>query len=100
MGETTTCQASHYGLGDGTDGGPTASGETFRASGMTAAHKTLPLGTRIKVTNVATGASVTVRINDRGPYAGGRCLDLSSGAFSQIASTSQGVATVTWQRVG
>ncbi|WP_283774715.1 septal ring lytic transglycosylase RlpA family protein [Brachybacterium equifaecis] len=99
-GAVETCQASNYGSGDGTDGGPTASGETFNASAMTAAHKTLPLGTRIKVTNTANGKSVIVRINDRGPYAGGRCLDLSSGAFSQIASLSQGVATVSWQRVG
>lgn len=93
------CQASHYGNGDGTDGGPTASGETFNASGMTAAHKTLALGTKIKVTNVANGKTVIVRINDRGPYVGGRCLDLSYGAFSAIGSPSSGVMTVAWETV-
>lgn len=99
-GDTTTCKASHYGLNDGTDGGPTASGETFRASGMTAAHKTLPLGTRIRVTNTANGQSVVVRVNDRGPYVGGRCLDLSSGAFAAIGDTGSGTMTVSYQRVG
>lgn len=93
------CQASNYGNGDGTDGGPTASGEIFRASGMTAAHKTLPLGTKIKVTNVANGKTVVVRINDRGPYVAGRCLDLSYGAFTQIGSASSGVLTVAWEIV-
>lgn len=100
VGAVNTCQASHYGLGDGTDGGPTASGETFHAWGMTAAHKTLPLGTRIRVTNTANGKSVVVKVNDRGPYVGGRCLDLSAGAFSAIGNTGSGVMTVKWQRLG
>lgn len=91
------CQASHYGNGDGTDGGPTASGQPFNAFAMTAASKTLPLGSSIKVTNVATGKSVIVLINDRGPYVGGRCLDLSYGAFSAIGNPSSGVMTVAWE---
>lgn len=99
-GDATTCRASYYGGGDGTDGGPTASGERFNASAMTAAHKTLPLGTRIRVTNTSNGKSVVVRINDRGPYVGGRCLDLSAGAFGAIGSTSSGTMTVSFQRVG
>lgn len=81
----TTCQASTYGAGDGTAGGPTASGETFDPSRMTAASKTLPLGSTIRVTNVSNGRTVTVRINDRGPYVGGRCLDLSTAAMNAIA---------------
>ncbi|MGP9694041.1 septal ring lytic transglycosylase RlpA family protein [Brachybacterium sp. AOP25-B2-12] len=100
QGDVTTCKASHYGRGDGTDGGPTASGERFNADAMTAAHKTLPLGTRIKVTNPASGKSVVVRINDRGPYVGGRCLDLSAGAFDAIGDTGNGVMTVQFQVVG
>lgn len=99
-GDTTTCKASFYGRGDGTDGGPTASGETFNSEAMTAAHKSLPLGTRIRVTNTATGQSVVVRINDRGPYVSGRCLDLSAGAFDAIGDTGAGTMTVTYQKVG
>ena len=53
----------------------TANGETFNPNALTAASKTLPFNTRVKVTNVANGKSVTVRINDRGPYVSGRCLD-------------------------
>jgi rare lipoprotein A (peptidoglycan hydrolase) len=99
-GDVTTCTASHYGENDGTDGGPTASGETFDAWGLTAAHKTLPLGTRIKVTNTANGKSVVVKVNDRGPYIGGRCLDLSAGAFSEIGDLGSGTMTVSYQKVG
>lgn len=98
-GNVTTCGASHYGDGDGTHGGPTASGETFDRNAMTAAHKTLPLGTKLRVTNPSNGKSVVVRINDRGPYVGGRCLDLSSGAFSQIADLGQGHITVQYQKI-
>lgn len=100
QGDATTCKASFYGRGDGFDGGKTASGERFNAEAMTAAHKTLPLGTRIKVTNPSTGQSVVVKINDRGPYAGGRCLDLSAGAFDAIGDTGSGVMTVSYQVVG
>lgn len=93
-GVSGACEASNY-----WDPQPTASGEPFDPSAMTAAHKTLPLGTRLKVTNTATGKSVVVRINDRGPYVGGRCLDLSKGAFLQIAPESAGVAQVTYVQV-
>lgn len=89
----TTCTASTYGANDGTAGGPTASGETFDPSQMTAASKTLPLGSTIRVTNVANGQTVTVRINDRGPYVGGRCLDLSTAAMNAIAP-GEGLVTV------
>lgn len=89
----TTCLASTYGEGDGTAGGPTASGETFDPSAFTAASKTLPLGSSIRVTNVSNGRTVTVRINDRGPYVGGRCLDLSTAAMNAIAP-GQGLVTV------
>lgn len=89
----TTCLASTYGEGDGTAGGPTASGETFDPSTFTAASKTLPLGSTIRVTNVSNGRTVTVRINDRGPYVGGRCLDLSTAAMNAIAP-GQGLVTV------
>ncbi|MBU5160076.1 septal ring lytic transglycosylase RlpA family protein [Cutibacterium acnes] len=89
----TACLASTYGEGDGTAGGPTASGETFDPSAFTAASKTLPLGSTIRVTNVSNGRTVTVRINDRGPYVGGRCLDLSTAAMNAIAP-GQGLVTV------
>jgi len=61
---------------------------------MTAAHKTLPLGTKAKVTNVKNGKSVEVEINDRGPYAEGRIIDLSQAAAAAIGIVDRGVATV------
>ena len=91
---TNTCGASYY-----QSGTTTANGEAFNPDGLTAAHKTLPFNTRVKVTNLANGKSVVVRINDRGPYVSGRCIDLARGAFSQIASLSAGVLTVSWQVV-
>ena len=92
-----SCGASFYGNGDGTDGGPTASGERFNTHAYTAAHKSLPFGTRVRVTNKANGRSVVVRINDRGPYVGGRCLDLSYAAMKSIGGVSSGVARGDWQ---
>lgn len=92
-------QASHYGVGDGYHGRTTANGERFNAYGLTAAHKSFPFGTRVRVTNQANGKSVIVRINDDGPHVYGRALDLSYGAFAQIASPSQGVASVCYSRV-
>lgn len=89
----STCVASTYGEGDGTAGGPTASGETFDPSALTAASRTLPLGSTIRVTNVNNGRTVPVRINARGPYVGGRCLDLSTAAMNAIAP-GQGLVTV------
>lgn len=62
----------------------TASGERFDAGAMTAAHRTLPFGARVRVTDLATGRSVVVRINDRGPYIRGRIIDLSAGAARRL----------------
>lgn len=75
-------------------GEETASGEAYDPNALTAAHRTLPLGTRVQVTNLATGASVTVRINDRGPYVEGRIIDLSQAAFERISQGGAGVLDV------
>ena len=91
-------QASHYGIGDGYHGQRTASGQRFDAYAMTAAHPSLPMGSRVIVKNRDNGKTVLVTINDRGPYAGGRVLDLSYGSFSRIASPSQGVANICMSR--
>lgn len=72
----------------------TASGEKFDENELTAAHRTLPFGTRVRVTNVATGESVVVRINDRGPFVHGRVLDVSHAAATTLRMTEQGVAKV------
>ena len=72
----------------------TASGEMFDERELTAAHRTLPFGTRVRVTNVATGRSVTVRINDRGPYVPGRIVDLSYSAAEELAMVGRGVTKV------
>jgi rare lipoprotein A len=77
------------------DGLPTASGETFRPEKISAAHRTLPLGTVVDVTNEKNGKTVRVRINDRGPFVAGRILDLSKAAAQEIASVSDGVVPVT-----
>src|SRR5262249_843532 len=71
--------ASYY-----TEGGKTANGETFNSHELTAAHPSLPFGTRLRVTNVSTGQSVTVRVNDRGPYVPGRVVDVSYSAAEQL----------------
>jgi rare lipoprotein A len=73
----------------------TSSGERFDKRAMTAAHKTLPLGTRVRVTHVASGRSVVVRINDRGPFKPGRVIDLSEAAAEQLQMTTAGLAAVT-----
>ena len=91
--------ASYYGLGDGFHGQITANGERFNTYSHTTAHPYLPFGTRLRVTNNRNGRSVIVRVNDRGPYYGGRGLDLSYAAFSKIASASNGVASVCYSRV-
>jgi rare lipoprotein A len=70
------CVASHYGY----SGGRTASGERMNPSAMTAAHRTKSFGSQVTVTSQKSGRSVTVRINDRGPFIKGRCIDLSTGA--------------------
>jgi rare lipoprotein A len=86
--------ASYYGKGDGFAGQITASGEIMRPGKMTTAHKKLPMGTRVKVTNRRSKKSVIVKVNDRGPYTPGRILDLSYGAFIRIGSPSSGVIPV------
>jgi rare lipoprotein A (peptidoglycan hydrolase) len=91
--ETTKVGTASW-YGPGFHGHETASGETFDQHALTAAHRTLPLGTEAKVTNLETGQSVTVTINDRGPYVQGRQLDLSQAAAKQIGLTKQGVAKV------
>ncbi len=72
----------------------TASGERFNQSSKTTAHKKLPFGTKVKVTNIKNGKSVIVRINDRGPFIKGRIIDLSKLAFSRIGNTDSGVINV------
>jgi rare lipoprotein A len=89
---TQTGKASWY--GPGFHGKETASGETFDQHALTAAHRTLPLGTEAKVTNVDTGQSVTVEITDRGPAVKDRQIDLSKAAAKQIGLTKKGVAKV------
>jgi rare lipoprotein A len=86
--------ASWYGGGDGFDGKPTASGEIFDGALLTAAHRDLPLGTVVNVTNLATGATVRVRINDRGPFVRGRIIDLSESAARRVGVVGPGTAKV------
>ena len=78
----------------------TASGEIMNPTKMTAAHKTLPFGTKVKVTNEATGKSVVVRINDRGPFIRGRIIDLSEAAAGQIGMVRSGHAPVCIASIG
>ncbi len=77
------------------DGLPTASGETFRPEKISAAHRTLPLGTVVDVTNEKNGRTVRVKINDRGPFVAGRIVDLSKAAAAEIGSVGDGVVPVT-----
>jgi rare lipoprotein A len=77
-----------------TEGQQTASGEKFDTNELTAAHPTLPFGTRLRVTNVATGKSVTVRVNDRGPYVPGRVVDVSHSAANALGMVESGIAKV------
>ena len=84
--------ASWY--GPGFDGNASANGETFNQEGMTAAHRTLPFGTRVRVTNLDNGMSVVVRITDRGPYVDDRVIDLSAGAARIVGLIQSGVAPV------
>lgn len=78
-------------------GRKTASGEKYDKHELTAAHKSLPFGTKVKVTNIRNGKSVVVEINDRGPYAKSRVLDLSQAAFSEIGHTNTGVMQVEYE---
>jgi len=84
--------ASYY--GGRFHGRKTASGERFNQNAMTAAHKTLPLGTKVRVTNLRNGETVEVKINDRGPYVKGRIIDLSKGAARKLDMLVSGTAKV------
>ena len=86
--------ASWYGGADGFEGKPTASGEIYDGSKLTAAHRRLALGTLVSVTNLNNGKSVRVRINDRGPFVKGRILDLSRAAAREVGLIATGVAPV------
>lgn len=85
-------KASWY--GPGFQGKETASGETYNQNELTAAHRTLPLGTEVEVTNLKNGKSVTVEITDRGPHVGNRVIDLSRAAAKEIGMKEKGLATV------
>jgi rare lipoprotein A len=89
-----TQDASH-GLATFYKGTQTASGEKFNALELTAAHRTLPFGTWVRVTDVVTGRSVTVRINDRGPFTPGRIIDITHSAAEVLGIIEQGIAKVT-----
>jgi rare lipoprotein A len=89
---TLSGMASWY--GPGFHGRRSASGEVFNQNALTAAHRTLPFGTQVRVTNLANGQSVVVRINDRGPFGHGRIIDLSAAAASNIGLRASGVARV------
>lgn len=81
-------------------GNRTANGERFNPNALTAAHRTLPMGTKLRVINKANGKSVIVRINDRGPYAKGRILDVSRAAAEKISMVRSGTARVAIERIG
>ena len=91
-----TGQASYYGYGAGSQ---TASGARFNPNAMTAAHRTLPFGTKVRVTNKRNGKTVVVTINDRGPFIRGRIIDLSTAAAGVIGMRSSGVAPVLVERI-
>ena len=92
--QSWTGKASFY-----SHGSRTASGARYDPGAMTAAHKTLPFGSRLRVTNLANQRSVLVTVNDRGPFVGGRILDLSAGAADVIGMRQSGVAQVRIDRV-
>ncbi len=92
IGHTETGQASYY--ADRYVDRHTASGELYKAEEKTAAHRTLPFGSMVRVTNIKNGKSVLVRINDRGPFVRGRIIDLSRVAFESIGRASEGLLQV------
>ncbi|WP_308708888.1 septal ring lytic transglycosylase RlpA family protein [Marinoscillum pacificum] len=97
IAQTQTGQASFY--GGQFHGRPTASGEVYDMEKMTAAHRTLPFGTMIRVTNTNNGKSVVVKVNDRGPFVDSRIVDLSFGAAKEIEMVNDGVVDVTLELV-
>ena len=93
--QTAAIPKTSYGIASFyTEGQQTANGEKFNPNALTAAHPTLPFGTRLRVTNVATGRSVTVRINDRGPFVAGRVVDVSYSAAESLGIVGRGIAKV------
>ena len=92
LAQTQTGKASFY--ADKFEGSPTASGEKYKGSKMTAAHRTLPFGTKIKVTNLANNETVVLEVNDRGPFVEGRVLDVSKAAAEKLGFFNQGIADV------
>ena len=96
-GYDQTGTASYYGSRH--HGKRTASGEPFDQHGLTAAHRSLPFGTRVQVTNLANDRRVVVRINDRGPHTRGRLIDLSRAAAEQLGMIRSGTARVRVQRL-
>jgi rare lipoprotein A len=97
-GDASEGKVAHYGAKF--NGRKTASGERFNVNAMTMAHKTLPFGTRVKVTNLANKKSVVVRVNDRGPSSPDRIGDLTTGAARKIGMTKAGVADARLEVVG
>ena len=93
-GQTEEGLASWYGGKDGFEGKPTASGEIFDGKKMTAAHRTLPLGTWVEIRNLEDGRTARVRINDRGPFVKGRIVDLSRAAAEKLGVVGPGTARV------
>jgi rare lipoprotein A len=93
-----SARAQMAGIASEYSGGRTANGERAAAGGLTAAHRTLPFGTLVRVTNERTGRSVVVRINDRGPFVRGRCIDLTPAGMRAIGG--DGLAPVTLTVVG
>lgn len=96
-GRVQSGMASYYGSESGSK---TASGARFNPGAMTAAHRSLPFGTKVRVTNKRNGRSVVVTINDRGPFIRGRIIDLSTGAAGVIGMRSSGVAPVSVEVLG
>jgi len=92
IAQVQTGKASFY--ADKFEGSSTASGEKYKHSKLTAAHKSLPFGTKVRVTNLANNQSVEVIINDRGPYVDGRIIDVSKSAAEQLGFVNQGLAEV------
>lgn len=92
-----TSYASYY--HDKFNGRKTASGEIFDNAKFTAANRTLPFGTNIKVTNLNNGKEVIVKVNDRGPYHSSRALDMSKAAFDEIGDTGRGTIPVEYEIV-
>lgn len=92
FGQVQTGKASFY--ADKFEGSPTASGEKYKHSKLTAAHRSLPFGTKVRVTNMANNETVEVIVNDRGPYVDNRVIDLSRSAAEKLGFVNQGLAEV------